>query len=95
MSRRDRRMWLTEPVLLAEIKSNPKLDYTPRIKGESAGWLYGESVGWDREKMIQFWLNGVSGWLGRKEFEKSYDNGSMRHYCTVYHNVGRVLGIIE
>ena len=95
MSRKDRRMWLTEPVLLAEIRNNPQSDYTPRIKSESAGYLYGESVGWDKEKMLQYFLHGISGWLGREEFERSYDNGSMKHYAMVYHNVGMVLGIIK
>ena len=85
---------LTEAVLLCEIKNNPTADYTRRIIAESNGYLYGELVNWDREKMIQHCLNGPGKWLGREVFEESYDDGSMKHYAMVYHNVGLALGVV-
>lgn len=60
--------------------------YMKRARGESALYLYGEACDWDREKMIQYCLQGVSGFLGRRMFEKSFDSGRMREISKVYHD---------
>ena len=51
------------------------------------------SVNWDREKVIQFCLDGRSGWLGREVFEQSLDDGSMKDFAERYDRLGKEFGI--
>lgn len=59
-------------------------DYMARAAGETQLCIFAEDHGWDREKVIQYCLNGESGWLGRKVFERAFDNGSMRSMAETY-----------
>jgi len=74
---------------------NTRQSLIRRIKNEAAGYLYGERHNWDREKMIQLFLRGPSGFLGREVFEQSYDDGSMKWMSEVYYKVGVDTGAID
>lgn len=79
-----------------DIRSNPK-EFKERIEGEREILSFGNSVNWDREKVI-CWLsdettNPKSAWLGRKAFEKSWDSGKMREMAETYDKVGRECGV--
>tara|TARA_R110002020_G_scaffold21537_25_gene73132 strand:+ start:668 stop:961 length:294 start_codon:yes stop_codon:yes gene_type:complete len=67
--------------------------YKRRMKLERAGLKFGNSVNWDREKVIEYFLNGPSGWLGREVFEDSLDDGSMRYMAEWYDEAGRLEGL--
>lgn len=66
-----------------------------RIQGEAKAQIYGASVDWDREAIIDEALEGPSAHLGRKVFERSYDNGSMLGMGEVYFRVGLDGGFID
>ena len=61
------------------------VQYLKRATGESKLYQFGNACGWDRESMINYCLKGISGWLGREVFEKSFDNGSMKGMAEIYH----------
>lgn len=64
-----------------------------RIQGERDLLNYANSVSWDREKVIEYCLQGRSGWLGREVFEKSFDDGSMKEYAEAYDRAGKEYGV--
>ncbi len=54
----------------------------------------GERCGWDRETMIDACMHedSPSAWLGRKVFETSFDDGSMRYMSGWYYRFARENG---
>ena len=65
-----------------------------RVAGERKLLVFGNSVGWDREAIIQWCLRpeSPSGWLGRKVFEQSFDDGSMKYMAEWYDKLAREYG---
>ena len=55
-----------------------------RVKAERQTAELGNLCDWDRDTMIDHCMDGPSQWLGRKVFEQSYDDGSMRQMAEWY-----------
>ena len=60
--------------------------YRLRAEAESKLYKLGCKTNWNKETIIEYLLNGPSNWLGRKQFEKALDDGSMQEIAKTYHD---------
>lgn len=84
---------LSVETLTAEMQDFGPENYKARIEAENELWLYGESVKWDREKMVDYCASKFI--LPRKSYERSYDSGKMKRHAEIYRQVGINFGFIK
>ena len=64
-----------------------------RVRGEREILAFGNSVGWDREKVLDKIATGREWLQSREEFGAGLDKGTIRGMAEVYDRVGRDFGI--
>lgn len=75
-----------ENELTQAINNGSFMDYKERAKKESELFLFGESVGWKRDVVIDWLVERQTMKIPRQRYECAFDNGKMRLHAMEYHN---------
>ena len=74
-----------EAELLTAINQGRFAQYMERANGESLLYLFGEGVGWDRERVLGYCIEHQTMDFPQSRYENAFDSGWMKVQARTYH----------